>query len=71
MTSTVIQVSKQELAQIISNTIEQKLIELFGDPDESLTMKANVRTRLLRQKKGVTKGDRGVDLGSIRKKLGI
>jgi hypothetical protein len=35
MASTVIQVGKQELARLISTTIEQKLIELFGDPDQA------------------------------------
>ena len=71
MSSTVIQVSKQELTRLISNAVEQKLIELFGDPDEGLPMKENIRRRLLRQKRAVAKGDREVDLSSIRKGLGL
>ena len=71
MSSTVVQVSKQELAQIISNVVEQKLVELFGDPDDGLTMKQNLRKRLLRQKRAVEKGDRGIDLSSFRKHLGL
>jgi hypothetical protein len=71
MASTVIQVSKQELTQLISSTIEQKLVELFGDPDDGLSMKENLRQRLLRQKKAVAKGDRGEELSSIRKRLGL
>jgi hypothetical protein len=71
MASTVIQVSKQELTQLISTTIEQKLVELFGDPDDGLPMKENIRQRLLRQKRAVAKGDRGVELSSIRKRLGL
>jgi len=71
MSSTVVQVSKQELTQIISNVVEQKLVELFGDPDDGLTMKQNLRKRLLRQKRAVEKGDRGTDLSSIRKQLGL
>lgn len=71
MASTVVQMSKQELTQLISTTIEQKLIELFGDPDEGLSMKENLRKRLLRQKKAVAKGDRGVELSSIRNRLGL
>ena len=71
MSNTVIQVTKQELSQLISNAVEQKLVELFGDPDEGLSMKENVRKRLLRQKRAVAKGDRGVDLNSVRKQLGI
>jgi hypothetical protein len=63
--------SKQELSQLISNAVEQKLVELFGDPDEGLSIKENVRKRLLRQKKAVAKGDRGADLNSVRKQLGL
>jgi hypothetical protein len=71
MSNTVIQVSKQELTQLISNAVEQKLVELFGDPDEGLSMKENVRKRLVRQKRAVAKGDRGADLNSVRKQLGL
>ena len=71
MSSTVAQMSKRELTQVISNVVEQKLVELFGDPDDGLSMKENLRKRLLRQKKAVVKGDRGTDLTSIRKQLGL
>jgi len=71
MSSTVAQMSKKELTQVISNVVEQKLVELFGDPDDGLSMKENLRKRLLRQKKAVAMGDRGTDLASIRKQLGL
>ena len=71
MSTTVVQVSKQELTKIISNVVEQKLVELFGDPDDGLTMKQNLRKRLLRQKRAVEKGERGVEFSSIRKHLGL
>ena len=71
MSSTVVQVSKRELTSIIANVVEQKLIELIGDPDDGLTMKQNLRKRLLRQKRSVEKGERGTDLSSIRKHLGV
>jgi hypothetical protein len=71
MSSTVVQVSKQELTNIIANVVEQKLIELIGDPDDSLTMKQNLRKRLLRQKRAIEKGERGIDLSTVRKRLGV
>jgi len=40
MSATVVQISKKELTQVISNVVEQKLLELFGDPDEGLELKA-------------------------------
>ena len=71
MSTTVAQMSKKELAQVISNVVEQKLIELFGDPDEDLSMKDTLRKRLVRQKKAVARGDRGINLATVRKQLGI
>jgi hypothetical protein len=71
MSSTVVQVSKQKFTSIIANVVEQKLIELIGDPDDGLTMKQNLRKRLLKQKRSVEKGERGTDLSSVRKHLGV
>jgi hypothetical protein len=71
MSNTVAHMSKRELTRIISNVVEQKLVELFGDPDEGLSMKENLRKRLLRQKRAVAKGDRGTGLASIRQQLGL
>jgi len=71
MSGTVAQMSKRELTQLSSNVVEQKLVELFGDPDEGLSMKKNLRKRLLRQRKAVAKGDRKSDLTTIHKQLGL
>jgi len=71
MSSTVAQMSKKELAQVISTVVEQKLVELFGDPDEGLELKENLRKRLVRQKKLVAKGERGDDFATVRKHLGL
>ena len=71
MNSTVARMSKKELTQVISTVVEQKLLELFGDPDEGLSMRDNLRKRLIRQKRAVAKGERGVDLSTVRKQLGL
>ena len=71
MASTVAQMTKKEFSQMLSNVVEQKLIELFGDPDEGLTLKENFRKRLLRQKKAVAGGRRGEDFNAVSKRLGL
>ena len=71
MASTVAQMSKKELARIISSVVEQKLIELFGDPDEGLKFKEYFRKRLVRQRKAVAKGERGLALSTVRKQLAL
>jgi len=71
MPSTVVQISKKELTQVVSNAVEQKLLELLGDPDEGLELKENVRRRLIRQQKAVAKGERGIGHTTLRKQLGL
>ncbi len=71
MPGALVQISKKELAEVVSNAVEEKLIELFGDPDEGLPMKENLRKRLRRQKRAVANGERGTDLLSISKHLGL
>ena len=71
MSLTVAQMTKKELAQMVSTVVEQKLVELFGDPDEGLILKENLRKRLVRQKKAVAKGERGDDFATVRNRLGV
>ena len=71
MSTSVAQMTKKEFAQMLSSVVEQKLLELFGDPDEGLVMKENLRKRLIRQKKSVAKGERGMDFNELRKRLGL
>ena len=71
MSTSVAQMTKDELAQMLSNVVEKKLIELLGDPDEGLVLKESIRKRLIRQKKALAKGERGADFAEVRKRLGI
>jgi hypothetical protein len=71
MAANVGQLSTDELKEIIGSVVEQKLKEILGDPDEGLELRADVRDRLLRQKKAVAKGERGESLDEVVKRLGI
>ncbi len=59
MTTIVSQMTREELQQMLETTIEAKLLELLGDPDEGLPIRKSVRDRLLRQKQAVAAGERG------------
>ena len=56
MANKVAQMTKEELKEMMETLIEQKLLELLGDPDEGLEIRRRVRDRLLRQKKAVAAG---------------
>ena len=71
MAELVSQMTKEELRMMIDATLEQKLIELFGDPDEGLEIRRSVRERLLRQKKAVAAGERGEPFEDVVRRLGL
>ncbi|MGA9348357.1 MAG: hypothetical protein WBW48_06070 [Anaerolineae bacterium] len=69
--ATVAQMSKDELKELIETSVEQKLLELLGDPDEGLEIRKSVRDRLLRQKKAVAAGERGEPFEDVVRRLGL
>lgn len=71
MTITVAQMTKGELREMIEASIEEKLLELLGDPDEGLPIRQSVRERMLRQRQDVAAGERGEALEEVIRRLGL
>ncbi len=71
MTVSVAQMSRDELREMIEVTLEQKLLELLGDPDEGLEIRESVRERLLRQQKAVAAGERGEPFEGVVSRLAL
>ncbi len=71
MSDTVAEMTREELREMIETSIERKLLELLGDPDEGLPIRKSVRDRLLRQKQAVAAGERGEPFEDVRHRLGL
>jgi hypothetical protein len=71
MSATVAQMTKDELQELIGAVVEQKLVELFGDPDEGLPLNKALHDRLVQQMAAVTAGDRGGPLEDVTRNLGL
>jgi hypothetical protein len=69
MPKTVAEMTPEELKELVGLAVEQKLVELFGDPDEGLVIREPVRKRLLRQKRAVARGERGDPFDDIVRRL--
>lgn len=69
--SSVARMTQKQLREMIGETVEEKLIELLGDPDEGLAVRKSLRARLLRQRRKVSGGDRGESLDAVARKLGL
>ncbi len=63
--------TKDELREMSESLIEQKLLELLGDPDEGLALRKAVHDRLLSQKKAVAKGEGGEPFPEVVRRLGL
>lgn len=68
---TITQMTKEELKELIESIVEQKILELIGDPDEGLFIKEDLVRRLKRQREQVAKGTRGKPLEDVIKELGL
>jgi hypothetical protein len=71
LADTVAQMTKEELREMIEASVEQKLLEMLGDPDEGLELRKSVQDRLLLQKEAVARGERGEPLEDVVKRIGI
>ena len=59
------------IGTVVEAVVEQKLIEILGDPDEGLEIRETVRDRLLRQKQAVAAGERGLPFEDVTQQLGL
>lgn len=71
MSTTVAQMTADELRELIEETIEQKLFELLSDPDEGLSLRKAMQNRLLRQQQAVANGERGESFDTVVQRLGL
>ncbi len=71
MNAKVSEMTTLELKEMIEMVIEQKLLELLGDPDEGMPLRKAVRERLWRQKQAVAQGERGVPFEEAVRQLNL
>ena len=73
--NTIVQMTQDEfkemLESVVEETVERKLIEILGDPDEGLEIQSAVRERLLRQRQEVMDGERGRPFEDVVRELGL
>ena len=56
------QMSEHDLEALVERIVEQKLLELLGDPEADWPLKESLRERLLAQQEAVKRGERGTPL---------
>ena len=71
MAATVARMTKEELRELLAELIEEKFLELLGDPDQGLPLRESVRKRLVRQQKAVRQGQRGQPMADVARRLDL
>jgi hypothetical protein len=62
---------KEMLETVVETTVERKLLEILGDPDEGLEIRGEVQDRLLRQRQEVASGQQGRLFQDVVQELGL
>jgi hypothetical protein len=62
---------QEMLEDVVETTVERKLLELLGDPDEGLSVRETFQARLRRQQAQVRDGERGTALYDVIQQLDL
>jgi len=60
-----------EFKQLIATTVEWKLMEILGDPDEGLELREEIKDRLRRSLETERRGARGISAQDVAAQLGL
>lgn len=68
---TISELSRDELKRLVAEAVEEKLLEVLGDPDEGLVLREEVQARLQRTLAAERAGKRGLPIEDAVARLGL
>ncbi len=71
MSTRVAELTVDEFKQFIESTVEWKLLEMLGDPDEGLELREEIQARLRRSLKAEREGVKGIPAQEVAAELGL
>lgn len=71
MSTRVAELAVDEFKRLLEETVEQKLLEMFGDPDEGLELREGIKARLGRSLEAQRRGTRGIPAQEVAAQLGL
>lgn len=63
--NTIAEMTKDELIAVIEQSVERKLLEILGDPDDGLEIRQSVQEEVLRQKTAIAAGEKVYSLEEV------
>lgn len=71
MSTKVAELTVDEFKQLIATTVEWKLSEMLGDPDEELELREEIKDRLRRSLEAERHGVKGIPAQEVAAQLGM
>jgi hypothetical protein len=71
MSVKVAELTVDELTQVVQAAVEQKLIEILGDPDEGLELREEIKARLRRSLEAEQSGVQGTPAQEVAAQLDL
>jgi len=71
MSTKVAELTVDEFKQLIATTVEWKLSEMLGDPDEELELREEIKDRLRRSLEAERHGVKGIPAQEVAAQLGL
>ena len=71
MGTKIAELTVDEFKQLIATTVEWKLSEMLGDPDEGLELREGIKARLRRSLEAEHQGVRGISAQDVAAQLGL
>ena len=71
MSVKVLQITVEDLRQVVDEMVEEKLAVLFKDPEDDLEFTDELKAILTRQNERIKNGDRGEALEDVVARLGL
>lgn len=69
MSTTTLDITGEELTALVKNIVDERIIELIGDPEDDLEVKDELKERLIAQRKEADNGDYGIPFDEVLKRL--
>ena len=71
MNTKVLQITVEDLRQVVDEMVEEKLMTLFKDPEDDLEFTDELKELIARQSERIKNGDRGESLEDVVAPLGL
>lgn len=65
-TKQVIELTNEDIKELVDELVEEKILHILKDPDEGLELREDIKVRLKKSLKSQADGEKGIPLENIK-----